>query len=197
MKEVTFSQQGENSRFRKIVTFLKWLKIVLINSRLLQNPCESYLYLFRKYVCIIPLVSSYLAWFRFVSENRIRRIIAARHARSTPRHSMSRVFRWFTETISKQMLMALLVFLYSLCHQPPYTSDCQNLTGKARLVSVTFYPESRPVWTNSFTLCICSCHHHCTGSWATCDHWGPSVQMTLIKKPWLLLCSVVKYVRSG
>ena len=110
MKEVTFSQQGENSRFREIVTFLKWLKIVLINSRLLQNPCESYLYLFRKYVCIIPLVSSYLAWFRFVSENRIRRIIAARHARSTPRHSMSRVFRWFTETISKQMLMALRVF---------------------------------------------------------------------------------------
>ena len=110
MKEVTFSQQGENSRFREIVTFLEWLKIVLINSRLLQNPCESYLYLFRKYVCIIPLVSSYLAWFRFVSENRIRRIIAARHARSTPRHSMSRVFRWFTETISKQMLMALRVF---------------------------------------------------------------------------------------
>ena len=114
MKEVTFSQQGENSRFREIVTFLKWLKIVLINSRLLQNPCESYLYLFRKYVCIIPLVSSYLAWFRFVSENRIRRIIAARHARSTPRHSMSRVFRWFTETISKQMPMALRVF-YTVC----------------------------------------------------------------------------------
>ena len=81
-KFVTFSLWHERGhvftagwKFREIVTFLKWLKIVLINSRLLQNPCESYLYLFRKYVCIIPLVSSYLAWFRFVSENRIRRII--------------------------------------------------------------------------------------------------------------------------
>ena len=76
MKEVTLSPQGENSRFREIVTLLKLLfceinKILLISRRLLQNPCESYLYPSTKYICIIPLVSLYLPWFRFVSQNRI------------------------------------------------------------------------------------------------------------------------------
>ena len=50
---------------------MKLIKIVLISRRLLQNPCESYLYPSTKYICIIPLVSLYLPWFRFVSQNRI------------------------------------------------------------------------------------------------------------------------------
>ena len=51
--------------------FTKWIKIPFINWQLLQNIFESYLYLIRKYICIIPLVSLYLTYFRFVSQNRI------------------------------------------------------------------------------------------------------------------------------
>ena len=62
MEEVTLSPQAENSRFRKIVTLLK-----LLLCEMNKNPSyqltitpkcfESYLYLMRKYICIIPLVS--------------------------------------------------------------------------------------------------------------------------------------------
>ena len=62
MEEVTLSPQAENSRFRKIVTLLK-----LLLCEMNKNPShqltitpksfESYLYLMRKCICIIPLVS--------------------------------------------------------------------------------------------------------------------------------------------
>ena len=62
MEEVTLSLQAGNSRCRKIVTLLK-----LLLCEMNKNPShqltitpksfESYLYLMRKYICIIPLVS--------------------------------------------------------------------------------------------------------------------------------------------
>ena len=66
MKEVTLSPRGENSRFLEIVTLLR-NECKSFLSIYTKSPCESYLNLVRKYVCTILLVSSYLAWFRFVS----------------------------------------------------------------------------------------------------------------------------------
>ena len=62
MEEVTLSPQAENSRFRKIVTLLKLLLCEMNKNPSYQltitpKSFESYLYLKRKYICIIPLVS--------------------------------------------------------------------------------------------------------------------------------------------
>ena len=86
-KEVTLSPQAKNSWFRKILNLFlnyylaKWIKILLIDWRLLQSPCGSYPYLIRKYICIFPLVSLFPASF----PAQVRYLMRAHHVFFCPK----------------------------------------------------------------------------------------------------------------